>query len=977
MNAMVWKRCCAWLLCAAMALGILPGAGWAMESDEREKDYYCDEYGEHHDLSDAVLVEDETWANNWYIVKGMVTLDKRVEVEGDVYLVLGDGAMLTAPRGIHVAEGNSLTVYGQEQGNGKLVIKNVLKSRAGIGGDDRESSGQLRFYGGTIEVTGGKYAAAIGGGNSAAGGDIVIGGNVTIRASGGEAGGAGIGGGNTGTSGKIVINDCQYLEARGDSGAGIGGGHLSVRVTEQDYIKIHGGTIIAYGGLSSAGIGGGCQSACGLIEITGGNVTGIGGENGGAGIGAGNNHFTDETTSNKIFISGGFIKAMGSRYNDTGSAGIGGGNGNSGGSIVISGGVIYATGGAAEKPGDGIGNGGGYKPDETSISSFATSVDGTAIIWAYSGGETGHAIADQSGKKNGKWRGIIFENGEGRVYGNQTLSQNLTIGEDQKLTIPANTALIVPEHITLTNHGTIDGTGTLLGKVEGRPTESTVDDGKVTITAQVSPEGGGSVTGGGDYANGSQVMLTAKPEDGHHFSGWYENDAKIENAKENYNFIADDDRTLTAKFERHMAGEVWKSNSTHHWKECTVCQATFDKAGHSGTATCVEYAFCDTCGQTHGELAAHEMTHHAAKAATCTESGMREYWHCRACAQNFADAVGTTVLEDLTILPLGHTLIYHNRVAPTYSANGLAAHYACELCGRLFLDAAAARETSRAALAIPRLEMPNDDPPTASAEIVETAHGHVNIFPQHPRIGQTVTITVEPDSGYVLETLIVRDHQGHKLALTTLDTHTFTYCQPADKVVIEAVFRVNTAVPTLLPFIDVNDRDWFYTPVAWAYDNGLMMGTSATTFAPNTNTTRAMIVAILHRLENAPVSSDEAVFDDIPDDAWYIDAVHWAESVGIIAGYGAKQFGPNDDITREQVAAILCNYAAWKGMDTSADGDLSGYSDSTQISPWATDAVRWAAAEGLLKGVAQDLLAPQDPATRAQIAAILQRFLSA
>ena len=966
MNAMVWKRCCAWLLCAAMALGILPGAGWAMESDEREKDYYCDEYGERHDLSDTVLVEDETWANNWYIVKGMVTLDKRVEVEGNVKLVLNDGATLTAPRGIHVAAGNSLTVYGQEQGNGKLLIKNVNGNRAGIGGDDKEATGHIMIYGGTFDVTGGFRAAGIGGGNRGIDGYIEIHGNSLINAYGGSTGGAGIGGGYGATGGNIVIKNCQNITAKGYHGAGIGGGMSAPPGDEDNKIVILDGDINAFGTTGSAGIGGGSGSTGGNIEIRGGEIT-ASGDYGGAGIGAG----MGGALGGNIIISGGKIIAQGSEREMNsdiiGSAGIGGGDMGPAGTITITGGEIHATGGAGDLPGDGIGNGGGYSGDNEQTSISISDANECPVIYT-------SFIADVD---TSAWKGIIFQEDKGQVYGNVSLSRNLTIREDQTLIVPKNVTLTVPENITLTNHGTIDGTGTLLGKVEGRPTESTVDDGKVTITAQVSPEGGGSVTGGGNYAKGSQVTLAAKPEDGHHFSGWYENDAKIEDAKENYTFIADNDRTLTAKFEQHTSGADWNSDDTYHWKECIVCQATLDKAGHSGIATCTEYAFCDTCGQTHGELAAHEMTHHAAKAATCTESGMREYWHCRACAQNFADTAGTTVLEDLTILPLGHTLIYHDRVAPTYSANGLAAHYACETCGGLFLDAAAARETSRDALVIPRLEVPNDNPPVASAEIVETAHGHVNISPQHPRMGQMVTITVEPDSGYVLDTLIVRDHQGHKLALTTLDTHTFTYYQPAEKVVIEAVFQVNTAVPMLLPFDDVNDRDWFYTPVAWAYDNGLMTGTSATTFAPNTNTTRAMIVAILHRLENAPVSSDEAVFDDIPDDAWYIDAVHWAESVGIIAGYGAKQFGPNDDITREQVAAILCNYAAWKGMDTSADGDLSGYSDTTQISPWATDAVRWAAAEGLLKGVAKDLLAPQDPATRAQIAAILQRFLSA
>ena len=178
---------------------------------------------------------------------------------------------------------------------------------------------------------------------------------------------------------------------------------------------------------------------------------------------------------------------------------------------------------------------------------------------------------------------------------------------------------------------------------------------------------------------------------------------------------------------------------------------------------------------------------------------------------------------------------------------------------------------------------------------------------------------------------------------------------------------------TTLPFTDVSDSDWFYNPVAWAYDNGLMTGTSATTFEPNTSTTRAMIVAILNRLEDGP-TADGGTFTDIHDGDWYADAVNWAASEGIVAGFEDGTFRPNDPITREQMAAILYNYAQWKGYDVSARADLSRYSD--QPSEWAEDVSRWAVAEGLLTGITEDTLAPQASATRAQVAAIFQRFLS-
>lgn len=179
-----------------------------------------------------------------------------------------------------------------------------------------------------------------------------------------------------------------------------------------------------------------------------------------------------------------------------------------------------------------------------------------------------------------------------------------------------------------------------------------------------------------------------------------------------------------------------------------------------------------------------------------------------------------------------------------------------------------------------------------------------------------------------------------------------------------------------LPFDDVAADDWFYAPVQFVYEEGLMTGTAANTFAPDATTTRAMIVSILHRLEGAP-AAERADFSDVSADDWYAAAVDWAAANGIVNGYDDGRFGAGDTLTREQLAAVLMNYAALKGDDTSARADLSIYSDGSTVSSWATDAMQWAVAEGLLSGTSADALSPQGEATRAQMAAILQRFLSA
>ena len=175
-------------------------------------------------------------------------------------------------------------------------------------------------------------------------------------------------------------------------------------------------------------------------------------------------------------------------------------------------------------------------------------------------------------------------------------------------------------------------------------------------------------------------------------------------------------------------------------------------------------------------------------------------------------------------------------------------------------------------------------------------------------------------------------------------------------------------------FTDVPANHWAKAAIQYVYDNGLMTGVSDSAFAPEATTTRAMIVSMLARMENVTSAAD-AGFTDVNASDWYATAVNWAAANGIAGGISADTFAPNDPITREQLAAMLMNYAQYKGMDVSARADLSGYSDAP--STWASEAVQWAVAEGLLAGVTDDELQPQGQATRAQVAAIMQRFLEA
>ncbi len=177
-----------------------------------------------------------------------------------------------------------------------------------------------------------------------------------------------------------------------------------------------------------------------------------------------------------------------------------------------------------------------------------------------------------------------------------------------------------------------------------------------------------------------------------------------------------------------------------------------------------------------------------------------------------------------------------------------------------------------------------------------------------------------------------------------------------------------------MKFTDVATSSWYYSAVKYMQDKGLMAGTSTTTFSPDMTTTRAMIVTILYRMENEPAAT-ASTFPDVAAGQWYSNAVAWAAANGIVSGYDNGNFGPEDIITREQMAAILFRYASFKGYDVTKTANLSAYGDGTQVSEYAQSSMQWANGAGLITGTDTNLLLPTGSATRAQVASILMRFL--
>ena len=177
------------------------------------------------------------------------------------------------------------------------------------------------------------------------------------------------------------------------------------------------------------------------------------------------------------------------------------------------------------------------------------------------------------------------------------------------------------------------------------------------------------------------------------------------------------------------------------------------------------------------------------------------------------------------------------------------------------------------------------------------------------------------------------------------------------------------------PFTDVSEKDWFYGDVMFVYENGLMLGTSKTLFSPYGTATRGMMATILWRMEGSPAPKGKNSFTDVEAGKWYADAITWTAENGIFAGYGKDKFGPDDPITREQLAAIFYRYAGYKGYDLTVKGNLDKFKDADKITDYARTAMQWAVGSGLVKGKSGNLLDPQGTATRAEIAAMLHRFI--
>ena len=253
--------------------------------------------------------------------------------------------------------------------------------------------------------------------------------------------------------------------------------------------------------------------------------------------------------------------------------------------------------------------------------------------------------------------------------------------------------------------------------------------------------------------------------------------------------------------------------------------------------------------------------------------------------------------------------------------------------------------------------------------------GNVSVRPTSASVGTRVAITVDSDSGYELDRIVVLNEGGTELALTQRNENTYTFIMPDGRVSIDAHF-VRVEMPsTSNVFYDVAQGAWYYDAVQYVTQRGLMTGVSDRQFAPNAILSRAQAVQILYALAGGPTVSASNDFVDVNRGDWYADAVSWATANGVVSGMGKEMFGPNAPLTREQLALILYHYAQVAGYAPHQGGmAIQEFSDSASISGWALEAVQWAVNAGLISGTGDGMLDPDGAATRAQVAQIFMNF---
>lgn len=563
---------------------------------------------------------------------------------------------------------------------------------------------------------------------------------------------------------------------------------------------------------------------------------------------------------------------------------------------------------------------------EATRATTSLTVTDNAIVDARNGGIRASGISvtlPTPTPTDGNSSGIVWNGKDGTVYGDVTLQEDLNIGEGENLTIGKDASLTVPEGTTLTNNGTInvENGGTLTGKTEG----GTVVHAP-TITAQPADM---TVTVG----QTASFTVTAT---GENLS--YQWQQSTDNGSSWTDITGETNATYT------IATTTMDMNGTQY--RCVVSNSAGSVESNAATLTVTAIPTYSITVETDGNGTAFASPASAPEGTTITltatpNSGYHfDRWEVVSGNITITNNTFTMPAEPVTV----------KAVFDRDSSGG--AHHP---------DAGSTTTTSSDRYEI---ETPSD-----------VENGSVKVSPSKAEKGDTVTVTVTPDDGYQLDKLAVYDEDGDKLDLNDKGDGKFTFQMPKGDVSIEVSFAPIEDETPKADFSDVPADAWYAEAVQYVYENGLMTGTSDTTFSPDLTTSRSMIATILWRMAGSPVVNYAMDFADVPADQWYAEAVRWASSEGIVGGYGNGSFGTGDPITREQFAVMLYRFAQKQGYDVSVgeNTNILSYTDVSAVSEYAIPAMQWAVGSGVITGMG-DTLAPQGETTRAQAAMMLMRF---
>ena len=587
-------------------------------------------------------------------------------------------------------------------------------------------------------------------------------------------------------------------------------------------------------------------------------------------------------------------------------------------SLSVDGGSLTASGGTS---GDGI----QFVVGSHGVTSATTSLSVTnnAIVDTRNGGISASKISETlptptpTGNNSS---GIVFDGNTGTVYGDVELQKDLEIKSGETLTIPEGSTLNTNNK--LTNNGTInvESGGTLTGDAGGEVVYApaiTTHPADMTVT------------------EGEAATFTVEATGGNLSYQWQQS---TDNGSSWTDITGETNATYT------IATTTMDMNGTQY--RCVVSNSAGSVESNAATLTVTAIPTYSITMETDGNGTAFASPASAPEGTTITltavpNSGYHfDRWEVISGDITITNNTFTMPARDVTV----------KAVFDRDSSGG--AHHP---------DAGS---TTPASSDRYEIETPSD-----------VENGSVKVSPSKAEKGDTVTVTVTPDDGYQLDKLAVYDEDGDKLDLNDKGDGKFTFQMPKGDVSIEVSFVPIEDETAKANFSDVPADAWYAEAVQYVYENGLMTGTSDTTFSPDLTTSRSMIATILWRMAGSPVVNYAMDFADVPADQWYAEAVRWASSEGIVGGYGNGSFGTGDPITREQFAVMLYRFAQKQGYDVSVgeNTNILSYTDVSAVSEYAIPAMQWAVGSGVITGMG-DTLAPQGETTRAQAAMMLMRF---